>query len=64
MSKVRDKFQRIYRNQSKESRLALLLDYEAIASDPKDRMGIHLRKEGWSQSDIEEMVSLIRESLR
>ena len=63
MSKAADKFQRIYKNQSKDMRLSLMLDYEVIVKDPTDNIGRHIRKQGWTQQDLEEMLSLLRESL-
>lgn len=40
-----------------------MLDYEVIVKDPADDIGRHIRKEGWTQADLEEILSLIRESL-
>jgi len=63
-SRAKDKYVRIYKNQSKIMRTALLLDYEQIAANPHDRIGRHLVKQGWTPEDIEEMVSLLREGLQ
>ena len=64
MSRAKDKYERIYKNQSKAMKTALLLDYEQIATNPHDRIGRHLVKEGWSTEDIEEMISLLRQDLK
>ena len=63
-TKAQDKYERIYKNQSKAMKTALLLDYEQIAANPHDRIGRHLVKEGWSTEDIEEMISLLRQDLK
>ena len=63
-TKAQDKYERIYKNQSKAMKTALLLDYEQIATNPHDRIGRHLVKEGWSTEDIEEMISLLRQDLK
>jgi plasmid rolling circle replication initiator protein Rep len=63
-SKAQDKYERIYKNQSKAMRADLLLDYEQIAKNPHDRIGRHMVKSGWSPEDIDEMVELLREGLR
>ena len=64
MSRAKDKYERIYKNQSKAMRTVLLLDYEQIAANPHDRIGRHLVKEGWTPEDIEEMIELLRKDLR
>ncbi len=63
-SRAKDKYEKIYKNQSKAMRTALLLDYEQIASNPHDRIGRHLVKQGWTPEDIEEMVSLLSRDLQ
>jgi len=63
-SKAQDKYEKIYKNQSKDMRADLLLDYEQIAKNPHDRIGRHMVKSGWSPEDIDEMVELLREGLR
>ena len=64
MSRAKDKYERIYKNQSKDMRTTLLLDYEKIAKNPHDRIGRHMVKTGWTPEDIEEMVSLLRQDLK
>ena len=63
-SKAQDKYERIYKNQSKDMRTTLLLDYEKIAKNPHDRIGRHMVKTGWTPEDIEEMINLLREGLK
>ena len=40
-----------------------MLDYEVIVKDPTDNIGKHMRADGWTQQDLEEMLSLLQESL-
>ena len=40
-----------------------MLDYEVIVKDPTDNIGKHIREMGWTQDDLEEILSLLRESL-
>tara|TARA_R100000234_G_C4946614_1_gene155380 strand:+ start:63 stop:260 length:198 start_codon:yes stop_codon:yes gene_type:complete len=62
-TKAQDKYERIYKNQSKAMKVALLLDYEQIAQNPHDRIGRHLVKTGWTPEDIEEMISILRKDI-
>ena len=62
-TRAQDKYERIYKNQSKGMRAVLLSDYEQIAQNPHDRIGRHMVKEGWTPEDIEEMIGLLRKDL-
>jgi plasmid rolling circle replication initiator protein Rep len=62
-TRAQDKYEKIYKNQSKDMKTELMLDYEQIVKSPHDRIGRHMVKEGWTSEDIQEMICLLRKDL-